>query len=181
MFQVKGKRLYHLIPLFFTLLLMGIVVWAFFLKEEPVPLFGGAIAILGIVGVIGLIVIFFALKMIFFNPPIITIDESGFEYNPGGVSTGKIPWSNVARIEEMEVMTGDGRSGPTLEWVLAIQLKDSTAYRQSYSRPIQFLMAKAEKKYDMDIFFRLSSFGRQVEEVKKQMMMHWKESKVRRD
>ena len=63
-FQIKRKILPDLVVVLATLLLMGVVGWAFFLKEDPLPLAGPAIFIFFIIGGIGILVLFFALKMI---------------------------------------------------------------------------------------------------------------------
>ena len=165
--QIKRKILPDLVVVLATLLLMGVVGWAFFLKEEPIPLAGPAIFIFFIIGGIGLVVLFFAFKMIIRRPAIITINQEGFEYNPGGVSTGFISWTNVAEVKEVIVRTDNqGSSSPMWETTLGIRLKDPIPFRNQYHSIIRGLMNENEKMYDADIFFRLTDFGKQVDEVK---------------
>jgi hypothetical protein len=166
-FQIKRKILPDLVVVLATLLLISVVGWAFFLKEDPIPLAGPAIIIFFIIGGIGTLVLFFAFKMIIRRPATITINQEGFEYNPGGVSTGFIPWTNVAEIKEVEVRTQKtNSSGPVWETTLGIKLKEPAPYRNQYPSIIRGLMKVNDNMYDADIFFRLTDFGNQVDEVK---------------
>lgn len=177
-FQIKQNIVGHFIVILAVLLLMGITFWAFFLKDEPVEFGQTGIIILSIIGIIGSAVIYMALKIIIQRPAVITINENGFEYNPGGVSSGWIPWTNVAEIKDVDVNTQQGTlNGPILERALAIKLKDPTSYRDQYNILLKGLMKLNENMYDADIFFRLSSFGKQVNEVKTLMYQYWNESK----
>lgn len=178
-FQIKPNIAGHLIVFLAVLLLMSITFWAFFLKEEPVEFGQGGIIIIAIIGGIGSIVLYMSLKTMIQRPAIITINENGFEYNPGGVSSGWIPWTNVAEVKSVEVRTQQGNlNGPIWERTLAVKLKDPAPYRDQYNVLLRGLMKLNDNMYDADIFFRLSSFGKQVDEVITLMNQHWKASKA---
>lgn len=174
-FTIKPKIIVHIIALLAVLLLMGTTAWAFFWKEKPLEIAGPAIIIISIIGGIGSVIIFFVLKIIITRPAVITIDENGFEYNPGGVSSGWVTWSNVAEIKEVEVRTQKGvMNGPFMETTLAIKLKDPDLYRNRFNPIIRGLMKLNDKMYDADIFFRISNFGKEADTVKMLMMQYWK-------
>lgn len=179
-FQIKQNLLGHLIASLAVLLLMSITFWAFFLKDEPVDFGQGGIIIISIIGIIGSLVLYMSIKMMIQQPPVITINENGFEYNPGGVSSGWIPWTNVAEIKSVEVRTQQGNlNGPIWERTLAVKLKDPAPYRDQYNVLLRGLMKLNDKMYDADIFFRMSSFGKQVDEVITLMHEHWNASKLK--
>lgn len=176
--EIKRPWYSDLLIAFFTLLLMGVVVWAFFIKEDPIPIAGPAIIILLIIMGIGSVILFFAWRMHSSHTPILSVDLSGFEYNPGGVSTGFVFWWNVAEIKEVEVRTTRGDlPGMVWELTLAVKLKDPTEYTQQFNAFIRGLMQLNDKMYDADIFFRLSDFGKQREEVKALMIRNWEASR----
>lgn len=178
-FKIKNNRLGHLIVLIAVLLLMGITFWAFFLKDEPIEFEGGAIIIALIIGGIGSVVLFMAFRSIFLNPNVLVINEKGFEYNPGGISSGFMEWSNVAEIKFTEVRTTQGQlPGPIWEKVLAIKFKDPSIYTHQYNPLMRWLMGLNKNMYDADMFFRLSTFGNQVNEVHELMLRHWNASKT---
>ena len=178
-FKIKNNRLGHVIILIPVLLLIGITFWAFFLKEDPIEFEGGAIIIAVIIGGIGSVVLFMALRSIILNPDVLVINEKGFEYNPGGVSSGFMEWTNVAEIKFTDVRTQQGQlPGPIWEKVLAIKFKDPTLYTHQYNPLLRGLMHINKNMYDADMFFRLSSFGNKVDEVYALMMKYWNESKT---
>lgn len=173
-FQIKSNRAGHFIVLLLVLLLMFVAFWAFFIKEEPLELDATGVIILSIVAVIGGACIFFAVKMIIQKPAVITINENGFEYNPGGISSGFTPWSNVADIKPIQMRTIHGNlNGPVWEEALGIKLKDSSLYRKQFNPLLRSLMGFNKNMYDADIFFRLSSFGKQADEVCRLMLQTW--------
>jgi hypothetical protein len=176
-FKIKNNRLGHVIVILTVLLLMTITFWAFFLKADPIEMIGGSIFILFIIGGIGSVVLFMALRAIILNPDVLVVNEKGFEYNPGGISSGFMEWTNVAEIKFMEVRMNPGQlSGPIWERVLAIKFKDPTLYSNQFNPLMKGLMNLNKNMYDADMFFRLSSFGKQVEEVYELMIKCWNES-----
>jgi hypothetical protein len=176
-FKIKNNRLGHVIVLLVVILLMSITFWAFFFKDEPIEIMGGSIFILIIIGGIGSVVLFMSVRAIVLNPDILVISEKGFEYNPGGISSGFMEWTNVAEIKFIEVKTNPGQlSGPIWERVLAIKFKDPALYNNQFIPAMRMLMDLNKKMYDADMFFRLSSFGKQGEEVYQLMMKCWNEN-----
>lgn len=177
-FKIKNNRLGHLIVLVAVLLLMGITFWAFFLKVEPLELNGGGLVIALMIGGIGAVVLFMSLRAIILNPDVLIVNEKGFEYNPGGVSSGFMEWTNVAEIKFMEVRTTQGQlPGPIWEKVLAIKFKDPSLYTNQFNPLLKGLMHLNKNMYDADMFFRLSSFGSKVNEVHELMLQYWNKTK----
>lgn len=177
-FRIKNKRAPHIIIILAVLLLMYIVFWAFFLKEEPLEIDTTAVIIMSAVGGIGSVCLFMAIKIMIRNPDVLLMNEKGFEYNPGGVSSGFMEWTNVAEIKYVDVRTTHGQlNGPVWERTLAVTLKDPSLYTNQFNPLMRGLMHLNKKMYEGDIFFRLSSFGKQAEEVHKLMMQYWEASK----
>lgn len=173
-FQIKSNRTGHVIVVLLVLLLMFIVCWAFFIREQPLQLDATGVIILSVVAVIGGMCLFFGVKTIIQNPVVITINENGFEYNPGGISSGFTPWSNVADIKPVNMRTIHGNlNGPVWEQALGIKLKDPSLYTKQFNPLVRGLMSLNKRMYDADIFFRLSSFGKQAEEVRRLMLQNW--------
>jgi|GEM_PF-1665122 len=178
-FKIKNNRAGHFIVLLAVLLLMFIAVWAFFIKEDPVAIDGTPLFILVPIGAIGAVCIYMALKNIIQNPDVLVMDEKGFEYNPGGVSSGFMHWTNVAEIKYVDVRTIHGQlNGAVWERALAMKLKDPSVYQDQFNPLIKGLMNLNKDMYDGDIFFRLSSFGKQAEEIHALMMKYWNQSKT---
>lgn len=178
--MIPHRRPGHIIAIFFVLLLLGIVYWAFFLKEEPVPLIIPTIIILLIIVVIGAAVLFFAVRMAVSPPPLISINRDGFEYNASGISTRFIPWTDVAEIKDVEVRTYRGNvPGPYMEMTLAVKLNSPDAYQRRHNSFVRGAMKTQRSLYDADIFFRLSDFGEQAEEVKEMMRRNWERAGLR--
>lgn len=178
-FEIRPKTAVNVIAIVLTLFLMGITAWAIFGKtEDPLELAGPGLIIPAIIVPLGCVVIYFALKAIILRPPVIRIDEQGFEYNPGGVSTGLIPWAHIEDILEVDVRTTRGdQMGPVVETALGIRLKDPETYRNQFNPVIRKLMELNEKMYEVDILFRLSDFGTQVDAMKDSLLGNWRNSR----
>jgi hypothetical protein len=177
-FKRKNNRAGHIIILIAVLFLMSVTGWAFFMKEEPIPLEGNGLIIASVIGVIGAVVVFMSLKNIITDPTLLTLTEDGFEYNPSGVSSGFMHWKNVAELKFVDVRTQQGQlNGPIWEQTLAIKFKDPSLYRDQFNAVMKGLMKVNESMYDADMFFRLSDFGKQSEEIYQLMMKYWNQSK----
>jgi len=66
-----------------------------------------------------------------------------------------------------------------METALGIRLKDPETYRNRFHAIIQKLMEKNEEMYEVDILFRLSDFGTQVDAMKDSLLGNWRESRRR--
>ncbi len=178
--EIKHSRIVQLVILIPVLGLMSIMVWAFYFKVDPLMKDDTGIIVCAIIGILGSIVLYFNLKMLIQNPAIITINKDGFEYNPGGVSSGWIQWSNVEEIKYVDVKTERRNSqGVNLETALAVKLKDNTIYLNQYNIVIKGLMKINQGMYDADILFSLSSFGKRCDDVVALMDKNWASSKKR--
>ncbi len=176
--EIKHSRLIHLVILIPVLALMSITIWAFYFKEDPLMKDDTGIIVCAIIGIIGSIVLYFNLKMLIQNPAIITINKDGFEYNPSGVSSGWIQWSNVEEIKYVDVKTERRNSqGVNLETALAVKLQDNSIYLNQYNIVIKGLMKINQGMYDADILFSLSSFGKKCDDVVALMNKNWASSK----
>lgn len=170
--RIKPKIWGHIIIVFFVLLLMGITYWALFVNNE-VRLETNAYIILIIIFSIGTVVLLKALQIIIKKPDVIAINSYGFEYNPGGISSGLIPWSNVQEVKRVSVLTEGGNvGGPIYETTLAVKLKDPADYAEQYNFFLKSLMKLNHNLYDADIFMRLASFGNKAAEVEELMMKY---------
>ena len=78
------------------------------------------------------------------NPPVFTIYKEGFESNTNGVSTGLIPWNNIAALEELVVRSNSG-SGTREEATLAIHLHDMHQFTQNQPALVRFFYSLAGK------------------------------------
>jgi hypothetical protein len=176
--EIKQSRLGHFIILLLVLLLLGIVVWAFYFKEDPLIKDVAGIMICAFIGLLGCVVLYFNLKMLIKNPAVLKINADGFEYNPGGVSSGWVQWSNVEELKYVDVRSVHGNvNGVNLETVFSVKLKDNTSYLKQYNFTIRDLMQTTRKMYDTDILFSLSSFGKRLDEVVALMNKNWDASK----
>ena len=174
-FKIKNNRLGHVIVLLAVILLMSITFWAFFFNDDPVEITGVSLFIMIIIGGIGSVVLFMSVRAIILNPDILVINEKGFEYNPGGISSGFMEWTNVAEIKFIEVITNNKRIAG-IERVLAIKFKDPSLYYNQFNPAIRILINLNKEMYDADMFFRLSGFGKQAEEVNEFIMNCWNEN-----
>lgn len=164
--RIKAKVWPHIVIAGFVLLLMTVVLWGLYLREDaPEPGTTDLIITAAVFG-IGAIILFFIVRILINRPDVIYINEHGFSYNPGGVSSGFIPWENVAEIKMVNVNTTQGSlPGPVLETAIGIKLKDPEKYR-IFSSPLFRPLLKLNKSmYDVDLFIRISDLGEQREEA----------------
>lgn len=177
-FRIKPSIYGHLVVIAAVIILAGITYWGLFGREDAPDADSTVYIIASTVFGIGAVVVFMALRIVILQPAIIRINDQGFEYNPGGVSSGFIKWTNVQELKRTEVRTTAGNlPGPVWETVIAIKLKDSSTYTNQFNPFIQSLMKLNDQLYDADIFFRISSFGKQATEVEALMMKHFQASK----
>lgn len=162
--------------LIFMLIAIGLAYtpyWAFFLKEDADVPDTMAYLITGGMWAITAGILFFGLKIVIKRPDVILVNDKGFEYNPGGVSSGFVYWADVLEVKRVAVRATAGDApGPVWETTLAVKMKDATAYRGHFNPFLRGLMHLNEKMYDADIFIRISSLGKQAEAVERLMMKY---------
>lgn len=162
----------HAIALFFTIVLMILTYWAMFIQNTEK--FTTTMYIISLVIFsIGTVIIFKSIQIFIKRPDVILINGQGFEYNPGGVSSGFIPWSNVLEVRRVDVRTEGGNiGGPVWETTLAVKLKVPGDYTKHFNFLMKPLLKINQNLYDADIFMRISSFGKQAKEVETLMMYY---------
>lgn len=102
------------------------------------------------------------------NPVVFRMDDEGFEYSPGGVSTGIVRWVDVERLDYTRVKVG--RPGGTQYLrVLGIYLKDPASFINRY--PLAMHALFEQRRYDSGtpLVFGAGEFGRQHERVVAEM------------
>ncbi len=102
------------------------------------------------------------------NPWYFRMDEEGFEYAPGGVSLGRIKWSDVERLEYTTVKRGVATS-PTHLRVLGVYLKDPAGFIAA--RPLALHALFEARRFDSGtpLVFQSGEFGGQHDKVVAQM------------
>lgn len=105
-------------------------------------------------------------------PPIFKATEKGFCYEPAGISSGWILWKDVKEAAETTILSGSGgKTGPRLEPVFGIKLKNPEEYRTQYAPMLQQIMKLGQKFHNFqtkgvgDILLRPSDFGDQYDKV----------------
>ena len=166
--RIKAKVWPHIVIAGFVLLLMTVVLWGLYLRDDaPEPGTTDLIITAAVFG-IGALILFFIVRILITRPDVIYINENGFSYNPGGVSSGFITWENVAEIKKLNVYTTQGTlPGPILETAIGVKLKDPEQYRIMSSPLFRPFLELNKSMYDVDLFIRISDLGKQKEEAEK--------------
>ena len=155
-----------MIMLVVALGLVALSFWGVFRSEAEQPPNAMAYTILTVISVIAAVIVYFAVKILITRPDIMRINEKGFEYNPSGVSSGFIEWSNVQEIKRAQVRTQQGQlNGPVWETAIGVKLKDPTPYKAQFTVLIQKLMELNTEMYDVDLWIRISSLGNDAEKA----------------
>jgi hypothetical protein len=102
------------------------------------------------------------------NPWYFHMDEEGFEYAPGGVSLGRIKWSDVERLDYTTVKQG-GAISPKQLRVLGVYLKDPAGYIAE--RPLALHALFEARRFDSGtpLVFQAGEFGSRHDQVVAQM------------
>lgn len=170
-FRIRTKPVPHVILLMMALGLVAVSYWGVFWSEDAQPPGTTAYTIVTVMSVIGAVILYFSLKIIITRPDIIRINEKGFEYNPSGVSSGFIEWSNVQEIKRAQVRTQQGQlNGPVWETAIGVKLKDPTPYKAQFNILIRKLIEVNTDMYDVDLWIRISSLGKDSEKAEALLM-----------
>lgn len=166
--EIKYNRFAYLIPIPFVLFLMWIF-YKFVLTEPQEPIEDSiliyvAYAIM-IVG--SFLVLHFAWRFIK-APVIFRMDNDGILYNPNGVSTGLINWTEISDVNEknLKVVRGDA---PVYQTVLAIKLKDPDAFRKKHNILLEKILQLGNKMYDADVIIESAVLKKNYDIVKAEM------------
>lgn len=166
-YERRAPRWVHLACLVPTIALTGIMLWAAFLKENEPDAFGrteeiglaGQVAF-GFFVLIGLFLIGVFAYRLFRNPPYFIMYENGFEYSPGGVSTGLIKWSDVVELRDETVVQGGGGYGPERQPVTAVVLRNPGEIIGRFPDPLQSLARARLQMNSSPVLITRGEFGR---------------------
>lgn len=173
LYEQRSPRIVHLIALLGTLILVGALVGFVFLPgSDPGP--GGAPVEIGntgriVFGFLTLAGIFlsgvFGYRLIK-NPVTFRMTEEGFEYNPSGVSTGLIRWTDIEEIKYVPVLTNrSGIGGPARLFPVGIILKDPQSYIARHPAAMGVLFEYRKFESGTPLVFTFGEFGRNHERV----------------
>lgn len=102
------------------------------------------------------------------NPWYFRMDEEGFEYAPGGVSYGRVKWSEVERLDYTTVKQG-GAISPRQLRVLGIYLKDPASFIARQPLPLHALFEARRYDSGTPLVLQSGEFGRRHDQVVAQM------------
>lgn len=102
------------------------------------------------------------------NPWYFRMDEEGFEYSPGGISSGVVKWSEVERLDYTTVKQG-GPVSPTHLRVLGVYLKDPASYISRQPLALHALLEARKFDSGTPLVFQQREFGSRHDQVVAQM------------
>lgn len=162
-YDVRAPRWLHFIWLVLTTALTATMIWFVFLKE---PESGRADEMdlpstiaFGFFCLIGLFMIGVFCYRLFANKPYFVLYADGFEYSPGGVSTGLIKWTDVLELREETVLQGAGGFGPQRTPVTAVVLRNPAEYMRTFPAVLQPLLSYRMKMNSSPILITRWEFG----------------------
>ncbi len=94
------------------------------------------------------------------NPPYFILYDTGFEYSPGGVSTGLIRWSEVAELRDETVLQGDSGPGSGRGAVTAVVLHSPEEYIARFPAALEPLFRARLAMNSSPILISKAEFGR---------------------
>ena len=118
------------------------------------------------------LLIVFGMRLLKGVPPVFIATELGFCYQPSGIGTGWILWSEVAAAKESSIIRASSSMGPIQEIVWGIRLRDAGKYQQQYAPLLQRYVQLAQPMSDFqtegvgDILMSPSDFGKSYDSVK---------------
>ena len=108
------------------------------------------------------------------NPPTFHLDEEGFSYAPGGVSTGLVRWRDVVELKEEGVLEGDS-GGTRISAALAVVLRNPEDYIARFPRVLRPLFRARGQLNRSPLMLNIADFGADYPRVKAMM-----EAQIRR-
>ncbi|MBU3714849.1 MAG: hypothetical protein FGM46_07865 [Ferruginibacter sp.] len=99
------------------------------------------------------------------NPSIFTISDEGFVYNPAGVSSGLILWSDIIEIRETDVIVKRGNKNTGTEKVFAVILKNPDQYIQQKSAALRPLLRLRLKMSNTPLILNIADLGKNPGDV----------------
>lgn len=165
--EVRPPRFVHAIALAATAGLVSAFVWFLFLRDVPegdepdlmMQIVGGAATVVGVF----LIGVF--LRRLMMRPASFWCGEEGFVYQPGGVSTGLVRWSDIKELRDIGVQV----AAQTHENAVAVVLHDPAAYIARQAGWLQPLFRKRARLSGSPLVLRATDLGRDYVRVKAMM------------
>jgi len=170
-YQRRAPRWMHVLCLVPTVGLTAVLTDAVFLpgellfpaetKEQIDPV--GRL-ILGLLSLVGAFLAGVFLYRVVKSPVWFRMDERGFEYSPGGISTGFIPWTDVERIDDVPVLQG-GAGGARTVRALGVHLKDPASYIARQPHALHVLFEQRRYHSGTPLVIAAGDFGSERERV----------------
>lgn len=173
LYEKRAPRWIHFICLLLTIVLVGTMAYFVFLQEPSSHPFeqseeidAGGKMIFGFLILIGVFMTGVFAYRLLKNPAYFVITEEGFEYSPGGVSTGLIRWGDIAEFREENVITShSGIGGPAIEVALSVVLRNPEEYVARYPKVLKPLFAVRQAMNSSPLLMRPSDFGRDYQSI----------------
>jgi hypothetical protein len=102
------------------------------------------------------------------NPLVFRMDDEGFEYNPAGVTTGFVRWTDVEKLDYTQVKVG--RPGGTqFMKVLGVYLKGPATYINRYPVAMHEFFETRRYESGTSLVFNSGESGRQHDRIVAEM------------
>lgn len=119
------------------------------------------------------LLIVFGMRLLKEVPPVFIATELGFCYQPSGIGTGWILWSEIALAKESSIIRASNSMGPIEEIVWGIRLRDPERFQQQQFAPILQRYVQIGQPISQfqtegagDILMAPSDFGKSYDAVK---------------
>ena len=169
LYDHRAPRWVHAVALIPTIALTGFMTWFVFLQEHQPDAFGRTEEIdltgkfmFGFFVLIGVFLTGVFTYRLFANPPYFILYSDGFEYSPGGVSTGIIKWTDVEELRDETVLTSHG-SGTARVAATAVVLRNPGEYMARFPAVLEPLFRIRMKMNSSPILITKGEFGREHE------------------
>lgn len=169
LYDHRAPRWVHAVCLLPTLALTGFMLWFVFLQQHEPDAFGrtdeiglGGKFVFGFFVLIGVFLTGVFTYRLFANPPYFILYSDGFEYSPGGVSTGIIKWTDVEELRDETVLQSGGH-GSALIPVTAVVLRNPGEYMAKFPAVLEPLFKARMKMNSSPILITKGDFGRKHE------------------
>jgi hypothetical protein len=138
--------------------------FAFFPTEfDPAALSGFERIVFGFFALLAAFLAGVAAYRVIRRPTAFRLTDEGFEYAPGGVSTGFIRWTDVEEIKYTAVNTGGGEQNRRK--VLGVYLKDPASFIARYPVALHALFEARKYQSGTPLVFQSGEFGRDHDKV----------------
>jgi hypothetical protein len=167
LYSIRAPRWVHLVSMLPTIAVTSAIAYFVFVREPVSDGFGSTTEIGGdfklIFGGFVLLGIFltgvFAYRFVK-RPSGFMMTEEGFEYSPGGVSTGLIRWGDVIELKEESVLTSGSGIAPRRESALAVVLSNPEEYLARFPAALRPLLALRAQTNSSPLLLNPRDLGR---------------------